>query len=158
MIDPYGSPTTELWVDVGCHVLPSGSGYGETVAISWDRVLFLWVMSIWSIHISGWCSFLVRTCPYTVFYQDSTCAIQLRRFASGWKMRTWSSWYFSLLNITHPQYTHNKWKISWPRFWFPKGYNKKISNRKIINLTGQYKKKDKILQDNIYFFTLLIWR
>ncbi|XP_015380616.1 uncharacterized protein LOC107174334 [Citrus sinensis] len=36
MADPHGSPTTESWVNVGCHVLPSGSGHGETVVISSD--------------------------------------------------------------------------------------------------------------------------
>ena len=54
MADPHGSPTTESWVNVGRHVLPSGLGHGETVVSSWDRVLFLWVMSIWSVLVSSW--------------------------------------------------------------------------------------------------------
>ena len=39
---PYGSPTTGLWVNVGCHVSLNGSGHSEIVANSWDRMPFLW--------------------------------------------------------------------------------------------------------------------
>ena len=114
MADLHGSPTIELWVNVGCHVLPNSSGHSETVAISWDRVLFLWAMSIWSVHISGQCSFLVGTCPYAKFYQDSTHAIQLGIGLSWYfslLMGTWLSWYFSLLNIlfNHLQYIYKLW-------------------------------------------------
>lgn len=42
MAAPYGSPTTELLVNVGYHVSLNGSGHSETVATSWDRVPFLW--------------------------------------------------------------------------------------------------------------------
>ena len=96
MADSHGSPTTRSWVNMECHVLPNGSGHSENVAISWDRVSFLWVMSIWPAYISG------RYAPVhdvTMFHQDSARTTQLRGLTSGWEMRTWPSWYFSLLNI-----------------------------------------------------------
>ena len=59
MIYPHGSPTTELWVNVWCHVLPNNSRHGETVAILWDRLLSLGdehlvSTDLWSVLVFSW--------------------------------------------------------------------------------------------------------
>ena len=63
MTDLHGSPTTESWVNVGRHVLPNGLGHDKTVVSLWDRVLFLWIMSMWSVCTCGRYSLLVGICP-----------------------------------------------------------------------------------------------
>lgn len=35
------SLNNQTWANVGHRVLPNGLGHGETVALSWDRILFL---------------------------------------------------------------------------------------------------------------------
>ncbi|KAH9681823.1 Amino oxidase domain-containing protein [Citrus sinensis] len=68
--DPHGSPTTESWVNVGCHVLPSGSGHSETVAISWHMPVHDILLRLCSCYSAEEIRLRV-TCPNMMEFLES---------------------------------------------------------------------------------------